>query len=220
MRHYEIVFMVHPDQSEKVNSMIERYKASIKEAGGLIHRLEDWGRRQLAYPINKLHKAHYVLMNIEAEQGFIDEMEKSFRFNDAVIRNMIMRTKVAFTAISSIAKAKDERPEYPRTRPPEAEPKAKSEAEPKAKSEAEPKAKSEAEPKAKSEAEPKAKSAAEPKAKSVAEPKAKSVAEPKAKSKAEPKAKSEAEPKAKSKAEPKAKSEVKPKTKPETKPEA
>ena len=91
MRHYEIVFMVHPDQSEQVAGMIERYSAVITEANGTIHRLEDWGRRQLAYPINKLHKAHYVLMNIEAGQEVIDELENNFRFNDAVIRNMIMR---------------------------------------------------------------------------------------------------------------------------------
>lgn len=111
MRHYEIVFMVHPDQSEQVNGMIERYTTSITEAGGTVHRLEDWGRRQLAYPINKLHKAHYVLMNIEAEQTVIDDLETAFRFNDAVIRNMIMRTKTAVTEASVVAKAKEERVE-------------------------------------------------------------------------------------------------------------
>jgi small subunit ribosomal protein S6 len=111
MRHYEIVFMVHPDQSEQVNGMIERYTASITEAGGTVHRLEDWGRRQLAYPINKLHKAHYVLMNIEAGQNVIDDMENAFRFNDSVIRNMIMRTKAAVTEVSVVAKAKEERVE-------------------------------------------------------------------------------------------------------------
>ncbi|AMG30877.1 30S ribosomal protein S6 [Grimontia hollisae] len=109
MRHYEIVFMVHPDQSEQVAGMIERYTGSIKESGGQIHRLEDWGRRQLAYPINKLHKAHYVLMNVEAEQSVIDELETAFRFNDAVIRNMIMRTKGAITEPSVMMKAKEER---------------------------------------------------------------------------------------------------------------
>ena len=122
MRHYEIVFMVHPDQSEQVNGMVERYTASITEAGGTVHRLEDWGRRQLAYPINKLHKAHYVLMNIEAEQKVIDDLETAFRFNDAVIRNMIMRTKAAVIEISVVAKAKEERPERaPRAPRPEAE---------------------------------------------------------------------------------------------------
>lgn len=109
MRHYEIVFMVHPDQSEQVAGMIERYTGSIKDSGGQIHRLEDWGRRQLAYPINKLHKAHYVLMNVEAEQAVIDELETAFRYNDAVIRNMIMRTKGAITEPSVMMKAKEER---------------------------------------------------------------------------------------------------------------
>ncbi|TEW55682.1 30S ribosomal protein S6 [Psychromonas sp. RZ22] len=122
MRHYEIVFMVHPDQSEQVNGMIERYTTSITEAGGTVHRLEDWGRRQLAYPINKLHKAHYVLMNIEAEQQVIDDLETAFRFNDAVIRNMIMRTKAAVTEASVVAKAKEERVERaPRAPRPEVE---------------------------------------------------------------------------------------------------
>ena len=110
MRHYEIVFMVHPDQSEQVPGMIERYTGAIKAAGGTIHRLEDWGRRQLAYPIDKLHKAHYVLMNVEAEQSVIDELENNFRFNDAVIRNMIMRTKNAVTEASPMLKAREERP--------------------------------------------------------------------------------------------------------------
>ena len=129
MRHYEIVFMVHPDQSEQVNGMIERYSASITEAGGTIHRLEDWGRRQLAYPINKLHKAHYVLMNIEAEQNVIDDLETAFRFNDAVIRNMIMRTKAAVTEVSVVAKAREERVERaPRAPRPEATAEAKAEA--------------------------------------------------------------------------------------------
>ncbi|MEI8594066.1 30S ribosomal protein S6 [Photobacterium sp. SP02] len=109
MRHYEIVFMVHPDQSEQVAGMVERYTGAIKDSGGQIHRLEDWGRRQLAYPINKLHKAHYVLMNVEAEQSVVDELESSFRFNDAVIRNMIMRTKGAITEPSPMMKAKEER---------------------------------------------------------------------------------------------------------------
>ena len=108
MRHYEIVFMVHPDQSEQVPGMIERYTGAITTAGGTIHRLEDWGRRQLAYPIDKLHKAHYVLMNVEAEQAVIDELETNFRFNDAVIRNMIMRTKHAVTEVSPMAKAKED----------------------------------------------------------------------------------------------------------------
>ena len=104
MRHYEIVFMVHPDQSEQVPGMIERYTGSITEAGGQIHRLEDWGRRQLAYPIEKLHKAHYVLMNVEAPTEVINELETSFRYNDAVLRNLVMRTKDAVTEASPLAK--------------------------------------------------------------------------------------------------------------------
>ena len=111
MRHYEIVFMVHPDQSEQVPGMIQRYTDLINGAEGKIHRLEDWGRRQLAYPINKLHKAHYVLLNIEAPQSVVDELETSFRYNDIVIRNMIMRTKGAVTEASPMAVAKEERRE-------------------------------------------------------------------------------------------------------------
>ena len=110
MRHYEIVLIVHPDQSEQVPAMVERYKSLIEAASGKVHRFEDWGRRQLAYPIDKLHKAHYVLMNVEAEQSVIDELETNFRFNDAVIRNMIMRTKNAVTEASPMLKAREERP--------------------------------------------------------------------------------------------------------------
>ncbi|MGP1958676.1 MAG: 30S ribosomal protein S6 [Arsenophonus sp. NC-CH8-MAG3] len=109
MRHYEIVFMVHPDQSEQIAAMIERYTGSITKAQGKIHRLEDWGRRQLAYQINKLHKAHYILMNVEAPQEVINELEINFRFNDAVIRSMIMRIKYMVTESSPIVKAKDDR---------------------------------------------------------------------------------------------------------------
>ncbi|AHG77164.1 30S ribosomal protein S6 [Mannheimia varigena USDA-ARS-USMARC-1312] len=101
--------MVHPDQSEQVPAMIERYTASVKEAGGQVHRLEDWGRRQLAYPINKLHKAHYVLMNVEAPQSVIDELETNFRYNDAVLRNLIVHTKAAVTEASPMLKAREER---------------------------------------------------------------------------------------------------------------
>ena len=108
MRHYEIVFMVHPDQSEQVPGMIERYSETIKQCGGQIHRLEDWGRRQLAYPINKLHKAHYVLLNIEANAEVVDELETAFRFNDAVLRNLVMRKKEAITEPSPLTK-KEER---------------------------------------------------------------------------------------------------------------
>ncbi|WP_370239428.1 30S ribosomal protein S6, partial [Neptunomonas phycophila] len=91
MRHYEIVFMVHPNQSEQVPAMVERYTSVIEGANGTIHRLEDWGRRQLAYPINNAHKAHYILMNIECSQETLDELENMFRYNDAVLRNMMIR---------------------------------------------------------------------------------------------------------------------------------
>jgi small subunit ribosomal protein S6 len=111
MRHYEIVFLVHPDQSDQVPGMIERYTDIIKKADGTIHRLEDWGRRQLAYPINKVHKAHYVLINAECSQEPIDELEEAFRFNDAVIRNMIIRVKNAVTEPSPLMKQKEERDE-------------------------------------------------------------------------------------------------------------
>ncbi len=104
MRHYEIVFMVHPDQSEQVPGMIERYTGILSKDGGKIHRLEDWGRRQLAYPIEKLHKAHYVLVNAEATPEAVEELETAFRFNDVILRNMIMRTKNAVTEPSPMAK--------------------------------------------------------------------------------------------------------------------
>ena len=109
MRHYEIVFMVHPDQSEQVPGMIERYSETIKQGGGQIHRLEDWGRRQLAYPINKLHKAHYVLLNIEANAEVVDELETAFRFNDAVLRNLVMRKKEAITEPSPLTTTSNSR---------------------------------------------------------------------------------------------------------------
>ena len=108
MRHYEIVFLVHPDQSEQVAGMIERYSASINDAGGAVHRLEDWGRRQLAYPINKIHKAHYVLMNIEASNEALDELTTTFRFNDAVIRNLVIRRDESVAEESFIMKAEKE----------------------------------------------------------------------------------------------------------------
>ncbi|VAW89076.1 SSU ribosomal protein S6p [hydrothermal vent metagenome] len=93
MKHYEIVFLVHPDQSEQVSAMVERYQGIIEADGGKVHRLEDWGRRQLAYPINKIHKAHYVLMNIECTKSALDELASMFRFNDAVLRNMVLGMK-------------------------------------------------------------------------------------------------------------------------------
>jgi small subunit ribosomal protein S6 len=108
MRHYEIVFLVHPDQSEQVPAMIERYRAIVEGEGGRIHRLEDWGRRQLAFPINKIHKAHYVLMNVECAQAALDELESAFRFNDAVIRNLTLIRKEPIIEPSPLAKIKEE----------------------------------------------------------------------------------------------------------------
>jgi len=116
MRHYEVVFLVHPDQSEQVPAMIERYRATIESKDGKIHRLEDWGRRQLAYPIEKLAKAHYVLMNIECGTEELEELESAFRFNDAVLRNLIISRKEAVTEPSLLAKRGDDRDEAPSRR--------------------------------------------------------------------------------------------------------
>jgi small subunit ribosomal protein S6 len=104
MRHYEIVFIVHPDQSEQVPAMIERYKGIVSARGGQIHRLEDWGRRQMAYPIEKVHKAHYVLMNIECDFDALGELEHAFKFNDAVLRHLLIKLKKAVTAPSPMMK--------------------------------------------------------------------------------------------------------------------
>ena len=104
MRHYEIVYLVHPDQSEQVDAMAERYKSVIEAGGGTVHRYEDWGRRQLAYPINKIHKAHYIMMNVEVKQETLDEIENLFRFNDAIIRNLVLKTKTAETEPSIMMK--------------------------------------------------------------------------------------------------------------------
>ena len=121
MRHYEIVFLVHPDQSEQVPAMVERYRSTIESRNGVIHRLEDWGRRQMAYPINKIHKAHYVLMNVECDREALNELDSAFRFNDAVLRNLIINRKDAVTAPSPLAKAQDDREEPSGSRPPERE---------------------------------------------------------------------------------------------------
>ncbi len=109
MRHYEIVFIVHPDQSEQVPAMVERYRSLVTAAGGTIHRVEDWGRRQMAYPINKVFKAHYVLMNIETDQKILDELEHAFKFNDAVLRHLIVRMKKAETGASPMMKEEKSR---------------------------------------------------------------------------------------------------------------
>jgi len=104
MRHYEIVFLVHPDQSEQVPAMIERYKGMIATGGGQVHRLEDWGRRQLAYPLSKVHKAHYVLMNIESDKKTLDELTGAFRFSDAVLRHLVVNMDAAVTDPSPMAR--------------------------------------------------------------------------------------------------------------------
>ena len=116
MRHYEIVFMAHPDQSEQVPAMIERYKALVEADGGKVHRIEDWGRRQLAYPIQHLAKAHYALLNIECGQKVLDELVAGFRFNDAVLRHLVVKMDEAVTEPSPIMKAKDKDEKSPRRR--------------------------------------------------------------------------------------------------------
>ena len=108
MRHYEIVFLVHPDQSEQVPAMVERYTSAIKNDGGQVHRLEDWGRRQLAYSINKVHKAHYILMNVECSDAVLEELTTNFRYNDAILRSLVLREDAAITEESFIMKAEKE----------------------------------------------------------------------------------------------------------------
>jgi small subunit ribosomal protein S6 len=129
MRHYEIAFIVHPDQSEQVPAMIERYRATVTSRGGRIHRLEDWGRRQMTYPIQKMHKAHYVLMNIECDQQTLDELEHAFKFNDAVLRHLVVQMKTAVVAPSPMMKEEKARsvldPTKPESKPVEAAPLAK-----------------------------------------------------------------------------------------------
>lgn len=107
MRHYEIVFLVHPDQSEQVPAMVERYEATIAKHNGKIHRKEDWGRKQLAYPINDMHKAHYILMNIECNDAALNELKDAFKFNDAILRNLILKRKNAITGESVMMKKED-----------------------------------------------------------------------------------------------------------------
>lgn len=113
MRHYEVVFLVHPDQSEQVPGMLERYKGLIENAGGTVHRIEDWGRRMLAYPINNLVKAHYAMFNIESDQAALNELVDSFRFNDAILRHLIIKRDDAVTEQSLIMKNKDEKGDKP-----------------------------------------------------------------------------------------------------------
>jgi small subunit ribosomal protein S6 len=123
MRHYEIVFLVHPDQSDQASAMVDRYKTMIENGDGKVHRLEDWGRRILAYPINKILKAHYVMMNIETSQEILDELVSAFRFNDAVLRHMVLVCKEAVTDSSPMMKSleKDRERDTRETRPPRTE---------------------------------------------------------------------------------------------------
>ncbi len=114
MRHYEIVFLVHPDQSDQVPAMIKRYKSMISESGGAVHRLEDWGRRQLEYPINKVHKAHYVLMNVECDDKTLAELKTGFRYNDAILRSLVLRREGAITDPSPLAPGKSESKRQPK----------------------------------------------------------------------------------------------------------
>jgi len=108
LRHYEIVFLIHPDQSEQVPAMVEKYQGMVTESGGQVHRLEDWGRRQLSHTINKIHKAHYVLMNIECEQPVLDEIQSAFKFNDAVLRHLVIRREEAVSVASPLARTEEE----------------------------------------------------------------------------------------------------------------
>lgn len=117
MRHYEVVFLVHPDQSEQVPAMVERYQGMVTASGGTVHRSEDWGRRQLAHTINKVHKAHYLLMNIECEQSVLDEILNAFKFNDAILRNLVIRRDEAVTEASPLAKTEEPEPEEKPARP-------------------------------------------------------------------------------------------------------
>lgn len=119
MRHYEIVFLIHPDQSEQVPAMVERYRAMVENDKGTVHRAEDWGRRQLAYPIQRLHKAHYYLMNIECSTGPLEEILEAFRFNDAVLRHMVIKLKNAVTEDSQLIKRDDKDHKKPDRKPEE-----------------------------------------------------------------------------------------------------
>jgi len=120
MRHYEIVIMVHPDQSEQVPAMLERYTSSVTSSGGAVHRLEDWGRRHMAYPINKIHKAHYILLNIECSREVIDELTHNFRFNDAILRDLVLNKKEAVSEVSPIKAAETREQPAPRREAPPA----------------------------------------------------------------------------------------------------
>ena len=208
MEHYEIVFMVHPQHSDRVPSLVDKYKSIVQDRNGHIHRLEDWGLRTLAYPIQKLKNAHYVLLNLECDADSLAEIKEDFRFNEILLRNLILRKSEAITDPSPVALLMKRGAERAAKQGGQSAPEGKTEgeADPKAKPRAESKAKPRAESKAKPEAESKAKSRAESKAK----PEAESKAKPRAESKAKPEAESKAKPEAESKAKPKAESKAKP----------
>ena len=228
MRHYEVVFLAHPDQSEQVPAMIDRYRSIIEDGNGVIHRLEDWGRRQLAYPIDKVHKAHYVLMNIECGQATLEQLNSAFRFNDAIIRDLIFRKNAAETEPSLLAKSKEQEDDgygarkadqdaeaQPESAPPvsegaaaeadegdAAEPGAEAAAAPGADDAAEADAEATAEAGADDVAEPGEEAAAEPVAEAAAEPVAGDAAEPGAGDAGEPGAEAAADPSAEDAADP------------------
>lgn len=109
MRHYEIVLLIHPDQSEQVPAMMERYRGVVEKNQGMVHRYEDWGRRQLAYPVKKMHKAHYILINIECDNEAIDALKHAFRYNDAILRSLVLKREVALTEVSAMLRPEDEK---------------------------------------------------------------------------------------------------------------
>ena len=207
MRHYEVVFLAHPDQSEQVPAMIDRYRSIIEDGDGVIHRLEDWGRRQLAYPIDKVHKAHYVLMNIECGQATLEQLNSAFRFNDAIIRDLIFRKDKAETEPSLLAKSKEQEEDGygSRKAAQAAAPPAEAQAEPAPVSEdaaGEPGAEAAGEPDAEDAAESGAEAAVAPDAEAVAESGAEAAVAPDAEAVAEPGAEAVAEPDAEAAAEP------------------
>lgn len=220
MRHYEVVFLAHPDQSEQVPAMIDRYRSIIEDGNGVIHRLEDWGRRQLAYPIDKVHKAHYVLMNIECGQATLEQLNSAFRFNDAIIRDLIFRKNAAETEPSLLAKSKEQEDDgygarkadqdaeaQPEAAPPvsedaAAEADAGDATEPGAEDVAAPGAEDVADPGADDVAEPGEEAAAEPDVGAATEPVAEAAAEPGTGDATEPSAEAAAEPEAEDAADP------------------
>lgn len=203
MRHYEVVFLAHPDQSEQVPAMIDRYRSIIEDGNGVIHRLEDWGRRQLAYPIDKVHKAHYVLMNIECGQATLEQLNSAFRFNDAIIRDLIFRKNAAETEPSLLAKSKEQEDDGYGARKADQDAEAQPESAPVSEDAAEPDVGAAAtepdegdagEPDVGDAAAPEAEDAAEPDAEDAAEADAEDVAAPVAEAAAEPSAEAAAAP--------------------------